>query len=102
MTAKRKKLPRFRSEGEEADFWATNDSADYWEEFQDIEEPLELSPELTTAIDRRARRKQMISIRLETWQVRLAKAMAARRGVPYHAIIRGWVTEGIRSKRATS
>ena len=100
MRKVRKTLPRFKNEGEEAEFWATHDTADYWDQFKDVEEPLELDPKLARAIDHRARRKRLISIRLEAWQLRLARAVAARRHIPYHAVIRNWVSEGIRSRRA--
>ncbi|MBI2933828.1 MAG: hypothetical protein HYY16_19465 [Planctomycetes bacterium] len=95
------KLPRFKSEKEEAEFWATHDSVDYWREFEEVREPLEFDPKLARAIDRRSRKKELISIRLEKWQIRLARAIAARQRIPYHTIIRAWVTEGIRAKRAT-
>lgn len=100
MKRVRKKLPRFKNEGEEAEFWATHDTGDYWDQFNDVEEPLELDSKLARTIDRRARRKRLISIRLESWQLRLARAVAARRHMPYHAVIRNWVSEGIRSGRA--
>lgn len=96
--SEKKKLPRFETEKQEAEFWSTHDSTDYWEEFQEVDEPIELDPELARAIDRRSKRKQLISLRLENWQVRLAKAMAARSGIPYHTIIRSWITAGIRHK----
>jgi hypothetical protein len=97
---KARPLPTFRNEAEEAEFWATHDSADYWDEFQDVDEPLELDPELAQAIDRRSRRKTLVSLRLEAWQVRLARAVAARRRLPYHAVLRGWIEQGIRSRGA--
>jgi len=103
MKAKpRKKLPRFKSEEEEADFWASNDSTEYWDTFAEMEETLELEPTLAKAIARRARRKELISIRLETWQVRLARAIAARQGIPYHTVIRNWVSRGIRAQSKAS
>jgi len=101
-TAARKKLPKFKSEAEEAEFWATHDSTNYWEEFQYVTEPLEIEPRLAWAIDRKARRKQLVSIRLESWQVRLARAVAVRSGVPYHTVIRNWVSRGISRTQATS
>ena len=98
----KKKLPHFKSETEEAEFWATHDSVDYWEMFEDMEESLDVDPELLQTIDQRSKRKQLISLRLEKWQIRLARAVAARRGVPYHSVIRNWVAEGIRSTHAKS
>jgi predicted DNA binding CopG/RHH family protein len=95
-----KKLPRFRSEAEESEFWASHDSTEYWDEFEDVDETVELDPELARSIDQRTRRKQLISIRLESWQIRLARAVAARQGIPYHTVIRNWVSAGIHAKQA--
>lgn len=90
------KLPRFKSERDEAEFWSTHDSTRYWHEFAEVHEPLDLAPDVAEKIVRRTRQKRLISLRLEAWQVRLARAIAARRRVPYLAVIRGWVEEGIR------
>jgi hypothetical protein len=102
MSSKRKKVPRFKTETEEAEFWSTHDSTEYWDDLEKVLEPLELEPSLERSIDRRAKRKKIISIRLEDWQIRLARAIAAKRKVPYHSVIRAWVEHGIRSTRAAS
>jgi hypothetical protein len=102
MRAKRKKVPRFRTEADEAQFWSTHDSTEYWNDLEKVLEPFELDPVLERTIDRRARQKKIISIRLEDWQIRLARAIAARRKVPYHSVIRAWIEQGIRSTRAAS
>lgn len=94
----RKPLPSFRSGSAFDRFVETHDLADYWDEFEEAE-PIELARSLARRIDRAARRKQLISLRLETWQIRAAKALAARRGVPYHAVIRHWIDEGMRADR---
>ena len=49
----KKRLPRFKNETDEAEFWATHDSTDCWSDFEDVEEPLELDPDLVKAIDDR-------------------------------------------------
>lgn len=97
-----KRLPTFRSNGEFVRFVETHDLADYWDSFKEVKDQTELDPKLAQAIDRRSRRKQLISIRLENWQIRLAKATATREKIPYHTVIRRWIDEGIRKRRATS
>jgi predicted DNA binding CopG/RHH family protein len=97
-----KRLPAFRSDAEFIRFVETHDLADYWDSFREVKDPIELDPRLARAIDRRSRRKQLISIRLENWQIRLAKATASREKIPYHTVIRRWIDEGIRKRRATS
>ena len=42
----KKRLPRFKNKTDEAEFWATHDVTDYWDDFEDVEEPLELDPDL--------------------------------------------------------
>ena len=97
-----KRLPDFRSDAEFVRFVETHDLADYWDSFEEVEDPIEIDPRLARAIDRRSRRKKLISIRLENWQIRLAKATASREKIPYHTVIRRWIEEGIRKRRATS
>lgn len=97
MTTKRRRLPRFRSAEEFGRFAETHDLADYWDEFEEVKEPLELDPKLARMIDRSSKKKRLISIRLDAWQVQLAKAIAAKTGVPYHAVIRRWIAQGMRS-----
>lgn len=94
---KDKKLPRFKTERDEARFWATHDSVEYWSSFPEDRETLELDPELVRAIDSRAKRKQLISLRLEPRQVRLAKSVAVRQHVPYHTVLRNWIDLGMRT-----
>src|SRR5207245_1198440 len=76
----------FKDERAEAAFWATHDSTDYWDEFQDVEEALELGPDLVGSIDRTARRKQLISIRLEAWA---GSPRSSRRRTARHSLSRG-------------
>src|SRR5438309_2304929 len=83
----RKPLPRFSAASEFDRFVETHDLASYWDEFEEADR-LELKPELATRIGRRAHRKKLISLRLDEWQLRAAKAIAARRKIPYHAVLR--------------
>ena len=94
-----KTLRAFRSDADFVRFVETHDLADYWDAFVPVE-PVQVDPKLAVKIDRRWRRKRLISLRLETWQIRLAKAVAAREGVPYHAVIRRWIERGIQTRRA--
>lgn len=94
-----KRLPTLRTDADFVRFVETHDLSDYWDAFEPVE-PSAADPELAAAIDRRARRKKLISLRLETWQIRLARAVAAREGIPYHAVIRRWIDRGIQTRRA--
>jgi hypothetical protein len=101
MTSSR--LPRFTSPEREARFWSRTDTVDYWDLFRETEEPLELAPSLIRAIDQRSTSRRRISLYLEAWTIRLARALAGREGVHPHDVLRRWVDEGIRaSRRSTS
>ena len=50
---KRKKLPSFKSEDEEAKFWDTHSPLDFSGEFQVVKVPVRLSPELKEKIAKR-------------------------------------------------
>ena len=92
-----RKPPKFKTEAEEARFWSAHDSVDYWGASPEDPQPLRLAAELEHSIDARAKQKKLISLRLEQWQLRLAKSIAARQDIPYHAVLRNWITAGIRT-----
>jgi predicted DNA binding CopG/RHH family protein len=99
MKKKQLEIPKFASEREEAEFWSTHDTTDYW---QDAEEApsgeFELEPALREQILQRAREKQLISLRLERRQIVQAKQIALRKAVPYQVLIRMWIEEGIQNE----
>jgi hypothetical protein len=96
----RGRLPRFPSPDHEARFWSRVDSVDYWDLFHERDEPLELSPSLVRTIDQRSTSKRRVSLYLDAWTIRLARALAAREGIHSHDVFRRWVEEGIRAGRA--
>jgi predicted DNA binding CopG/RHH family protein len=85
MTAKLKKVPRFKNEAEERRFWETHDSTDYvdWSKAQRARFPnLKLS---TTSI----------SLRLPQDLLERIKIAANRRDVPYQSLIKVWLKEKV-------
>lgn len=48
-----KKSPRFKSKEEEADFWMFHDTTAFWDSFETLKEPLEVSKELAALVERR-------------------------------------------------
>jgi hypothetical protein len=93
------RLPRFASAEQEARFWSRTDSVDYWDVFHETDEPLRLAPSLIRVIDQRSTSKRRISLYLDAWTIRLARALAEREGVHPHDIFRRWVEEGIRARK---
>ena len=83
--AKLKKIPKFRNEDEERDFWATHDSTDYinWSEAKEIIMP-NLKPSLKT-----------ISIRLPEIMIEELKLIANKRDVPYQSLMKMFLAERV-------
>ena len=82
---KLKKIPEFRSEDEEREFWATHDSTDYinWSEAKEIIMP-NLKPTLKT-----------ISIRLPEIMIEELKLIANKRDVPYQSLMKMFLAERV-------
>jgi predicted DNA binding CopG/RHH family protein len=93
---KRKKLPIFKTSDEEAKFWDTHSVADYMDDLEPADEVFMLSPGLASKIRDRAK-KRMISIRLAKWEIEKSKVIAKKRKMPYQALIREWIDEGLRA-----
>ncbi|MBI5235889.1 MAG: BrnA antitoxin family protein [Deltaproteobacteria bacterium] len=80
-----KKIPKFRSEDEEREFWATHDSADYvdWNKARRVVLP-ELRPSLKT-----------ISLRLPEAMIEELKLIAHKKDVPYQSLMKIFLSEKI-------
>jgi predicted DNA binding CopG/RHH family protein len=84
----RKKLPVFKSEDEERDFWATHDATDYidfnrgkWTAFPD------LKPSTRT-----------ISLRLPESMIERLKVLANKRDVPYQSLLKIYLSDRIENE----
>jgi len=82
------KLPKFKDELEESDFWDTHDSTDYIEDTEEVK---------VEFADKRP--KTLISLRLQSDVIDGLKALAARRGIGYQTLIRMWVMERLEQER---
>lgn len=84
----RKKLPRFRTEDEERDFWARHDSTDFvdWSRARKVVLP-KLKPSLKT-----------ISLRLPESMVAELKVLANKRDVPYQSLMKVFLAERIKEE----
>lgn len=96
---RKKQVPYFKTEAEEADFWSTHSSTDY--ELEPVDEQIQLAPELARKIAERSKKK-MIAIRLEHWQLQRTKSIAAKRRMPYQHLLRDWITEGLKREALRS
>ena len=78
-----KKLPKFKTEAEERDFWANADSSDYidWSKARRVLLP-NVKPSLRT-----------ISLRLPELMLEELKLIANKRDVPYQSLIKIFLSE---------
>ena len=92
----KKKIPKFKTEKEEARFWETHSSLDYPEQFTEVKEPFEFSAALLKKVaKKRDERKRHLTLRMGQHQIDLAKVIAKYRGLGYQTLMRMWVIEGI-------
>jgi predicted DNA binding CopG/RHH family protein len=84
----KKKIPKFNSEDEERDFWATHDSTEYvdWKRAKRIKFP-NLKPSTRT-----------ISIRLPESMLDDLKVLANKKDVPYQSLLKIYLAERIRQE----
>ena len=79
---KTSKIPKFRSEAEEAHFWDTHETTDYVDEFK----PAKLT-------FTRPKPKVSVSIRIGKAEAALLRQIATRKGLGYHSMIQLWLAE---------
>lgn len=86
----RKKIPTFKDEDAERDFWATEDSTEYidWSKAQRLTLP-NLRPTLRT-----------ISLRLPESMLAELKLLANKRDVPYQSLLKVFLAERIKDELA--
>lgn len=90
MSKKRKVIPEFKTEAEERAFWESHDSSDYvdWRQAESVRLP-NLKPSTKT-----------ISLRLPVGLLERIKLEANKRDVPYQSLIKAWLDEDIKRRRA--
>ena len=83
--SKKTRIPKFRNEDEEREFWASHDSTDYidWSEAREVIMP-NLKPTLKT-----------ISIRLPEIMLEELKLIANKRDVPYQSLMKMFLAERV-------
>ncbi len=95
----KKKLPHLKTEQEIHDFWSTHELADYIQDMEIVDEKIQMAPELARKIMERSKKK-MIALRLELWQLKRAKAVAAKRHIPYQHLLRFYISQGLKAEAA--
>lgn len=93
--ATKARIPRFRSVQEAAQFWDTHDSAEYEEEFRDVDDDIRF-------LIVRGQPKKAISVRLPEDALAALTKQAQAAGVGPSTLIRIWVLEHLREGKPRS
>ena len=82
---KKKRIPKFKNDDEEREFWAYHDSTNYidWDKAKDVIMP-NLKPTLKT-----------ISIRLPEIMIEELKLLANKKDVPYQSLMKIFIAERV-------
>ena len=94
-----KKIPKFRNEAEEREFWDSHSFLDFPEEIEETKF-FSLAPELKKEI-LAGKRKQPgvnISLRFEPSHLAAVKKLATMKSLPYQNLIRMWVVEKLKTE----
>ncbi len=84
------KLPVFQTDEEEAEFWDTHSTADYWDEMDPVSD-------VNVSVSHLPHR--LISLPLSQTLFAEIKQIAEERGIPYERLVRQWLTERVKEER---
>jgi len=98
---KMEKIPQFKNEKEEVEFWSTHSATDFLEDTEEVKEGFEISKELREKISGRRDVKKMLSLRLDKELIDMTKVIARRKAIGYQTLMRMWIAEGIRRDKAS-
>jgi predicted DNA binding CopG/RHH family protein len=87
---KLKPIPRFKNEDEEAAFWLTHDTTEYFD----------YSKRVTLHFPNLKPSTQSVTVRLPKPLVRLLKMLANEQDVPYQSLLKTFLDEKVKEKLA--
>lgn len=91
MQKQLKKIPTFRNEAEEAEFWGTHDSTEYIDWSKAIINPTFASLKPST---------RSITLRVSESMLKELKMLANKKDVPYQSLVKIFLDEKIREETA--
>lgn len=77
------KIPEFKTEKEEREFWASHSSAEYWDNMKECDDTFKRS------------KLKSISLKLDPGLLEKIKVIAHKRGLSYNALMRYLLSKGI-------
>lgn len=85
MATKLKKIPKFKTEDEEAEFWNTHDSTEYldWSKAKNVVFP-NLKPT-----------SRSISIRIPEYIINRVKVEANKQDIPYQTLMKQYIAKAV-------
>lgn len=87
-----KQIPKFKNENDEADFWSTHDSVDYFDINKAMVNPM--FPNLKPST-------KSITIRLPEWLIGSLKTLANKQDVPYQSLVKMFLAEKVKEETST-
>lgn len=91
-------IPPFKSEDEEAKFWANRDFMDYIDDTEEIE--VEIAPDLIKTIKERRKDIPSIKIKLDSAQLTTIRKIATSKKIDYLTLLQGWIAEGVNREKS--
>jgi len=85
-----KKIPRFKTEDEERDFWAKHDTTEYF----DTDKPVKLD------LSNLQRSTKSITLRMPESLLYDLKQLANKKDVPYQSLVKIFLAEKVKEERA--
>ena len=95
MKQRLKKLPKFKSEDEEREFWDTHNSTDYfdWSKAKQV-----IFPNLKKTADKDLA-YQSVSIRFPTGLLDSVREKASKLKIPYQTLMKKYIASGVMEKK---
>src|SRR2546426_12667072 len=85
VAAKKGRIPKFRSDREERDFWARHSVEEFAGDLRDLDVPI------------RAPRTEQIAVRLDKDDLQTLRSLAAKRGIGHttlaRTVLEGWLAQ---------
>ena len=88
---KKKKIPHFRDEDKEREFWSTHDITDY----------MDVSKARRVAFPKLKPTSKLISLQMPVYLVNQIKALANKKGIPYQSLTKVYLAERVKEELST-
>jgi len=92
MKKSKRRIPKFKDEDEEFEFWSTRDSTEFFSETEEVNERLEVSKT----------RKKRITMLLEPKLKAQLQKIAEEKGIGYQTLIQMWLKEKVNEEIRSS